>query len=68
MDPNALREHLETLHNELGAASEVDPRSKQLLGEIMRDIRRLMERSPAAASPATGAGAQDVGGDRMRGP
>jgi hypothetical protein len=62
MHPNALREHLETLHDELAAASEVDPRSKQLLGEIMQDIRRLMERSAAAASPTTGAGAQDIAG------
>src|SRR5271156_6391031 len=52
MDPNALREHLETLHEELAAAGEVDPRSKQLLGEIMQDIQRLMERSPASASSA----------------
>jgi hypothetical protein len=52
MHPNALREHLETLHEELRAASEVDPHSKQLLGEIMQDIQRLMERSPASASSA----------------
>jgi hypothetical protein len=52
MDPNALREHLRTLHQELGAVREVDPRSSQLLGEIMDDIKRLLERSSAAGSAA----------------
>jgi enoyl-CoA hydratase/carnithine racemase len=50
MDPNALREHLTTLHQELGAVREVDPRSSELLGEIMDDIKRLLERSAAAGS------------------
>jgi hypothetical protein len=51
MDPNALRDQLTKLHEELSAASRVDPRSNQLLGEIMEDIKRLMEQ-PADAAPA----------------
>lgn len=52
MDPNTLRHHLDTLHAELGAASEVDPDSKRLLTEIMHDIRRLLERPSADVSAA----------------
>jgi hypothetical protein len=69
MDTNALREHLTTLHRELGAVREVDPRSSQLLGEIMDDIKRLLERSSAAgtatpvpsppAATASGAGSHN---------
>jgi hypothetical protein len=50
MDTDALREQLMKLHEELGVARRVDPRSQQLLGEIMEDIKRLMEHDPAAPS------------------
>jgi hypothetical protein len=50
MDNDALREQLMKLHEELGVARRVDPRSQQLLGEIMEDIKRLMEHHPAAPS------------------
>jgi hypothetical protein len=43
MDTDALREQLMKLHEELGAARRIDPRSQQLLGEIMEDIKRLMD-------------------------
>jgi hypothetical protein len=49
MDSDVLREQLTKLHEELGRVSSVDPRSTQLLGEIMQDIKRLTESS--AASP-----------------
>ncbi len=49
MDPNVLRDHLSKLHEELARVSSVDPRSSQLLGEIMNDIKRLMQ-APATAS------------------
>ena len=53
MDPNVLREQLSKLHEELGAAQRVDPQSNQLLGEIMEDIKRLMQQpADAAAAPA----------------
>jgi hypothetical protein len=42
MDPNVLREQLTKLHDELRHVSSVDPRSNQLLKEIMEDIKRLV--------------------------
>jgi len=52
MDPNVLREQLTKLREELGLAKQVDPRSAQLLGEIMRDIRRLTDQpGDAVLSP-----------------
>jgi Domain of unknown function (DUF4404) len=52
MDPNALREQLTQLHEELRNADKVDPQVQQLLGEIMRDIARL-DKGPAAAAPSS---------------
>lgn len=46
MDPNLLRDQLTKLHEELGQLRKVDPRSNQLLGEIMEDIKRLMAQAP----------------------
>jgi hypothetical protein len=50
MDPNALREHLTQLHDELKGAKQVDPESAPLLSEIMQDIKRLMTPSTEAHS------------------
>jgi hypothetical protein len=52
MDTDALREQLMKLHEELGVARRVDPRSHQLLGEIMEDIKRLMDQDLTAADLA----------------
>jgi hypothetical protein len=54
MDPDALREQLLKLHAELGAAHSVDPQSNRLLGDLMEDIKRLMQQptDPAAAPAA----------------
>jgi hypothetical protein len=54
MDTDALREQLMKLHEELGVARRIDPRSQQLLGEIMEDIKRLMDQD-LTASDAVGA-------------
>src|ERR1700732_3898954 len=54
MDTDALRQQLMKLHEELGVARRIDPRSQQLLGEIMEDIKRLMDQD-LAASDAAGA-------------
>ena len=43
MDSDALRDQILKLHEELKVATRVDPRSKQLLGEITADIKRLMD-------------------------
>ncbi len=48
MDPDVLREQLLQLHQELGVTSRLDSRSAQLLGELMQDIKRLLEQSPPA--------------------
>ncbi|HLZ99795.1 MAG TPA: DUF4404 family protein [Steroidobacteraceae bacterium] len=52
MDTDALREQLMKLHEELGVARRIDPRSQQLLGEIMEDIKRLMDQDLTAGGPA----------------
>jgi hypothetical protein len=52
MDTDALREQLMKLHQELGAARRIDPRSQQLLGEIMEDIKRLMDKDLTASDAA----------------
>jgi hypothetical protein len=52
MDTDALRDQLMKLHEELGVARRIDPRSQQLLGEIMEDIKRLMDQDLSAADAA----------------
>ena len=54
MDPDALRAQLSHLHEELGRMRQADPRSNQLLLEVLKDIQRLLEieRGGAAARPA----------------
>jgi len=53
MDPNVLRDQLMKLHEELHSAQSIDPRSKQLLAEIVEDIKRLMHHSEAFPTAAT---------------
>ncbi len=50
MDPNLLRDQLSKLHEELGGVRDVDPRSKQLLAEVLEDIQRLLQRDRAAGA------------------
>jgi hypothetical protein len=52
MDTDALRDQLMKLHEELGVARRIDPRSHQLLGEIMEDIKRLMDQDLTAPDAA----------------
>jgi Domain of unknown function (DUF4404) len=54
MDTKALRDHLAQLHTELGAITSVDPETRLLLGDIMRDIVRLTETPGAAGQPLPG--------------
>lgn len=51
MDPNALRDQLAKLHEELGNVRRVDPRSNHLLGELLRDIKRLLDQPPMDTPP-----------------
>jgi hypothetical protein len=64
MDTDALRDQLMKLHEELGVARRIDPRSHQLLGEIMEDIKRLMDQdltpSDAAMTPLPGRSAPSL--------
>ncbi len=53
MDPKVLRDQLSKLHEELAKVRHVDPRSNQLMVEVLRDIQRLLEQQRAAgAAPA----------------
>lgn len=57
MDPQDLRDQLAHLHEQLKAMPDVDPRSSQLLGEVMKDIQRLMDPARAVAAPEESRGA-----------
>ncbi len=47
MDSNVLRDQLTKLHAELRGVRHVDPRSNQLLVEVLQDIQRLLEQQRA---------------------
>jgi hypothetical protein len=53
MDPETLRERLIKLHEELELVGSVDPRSHDLLGQLMQDIKRLTDRGSAPAMDAS---------------
>jgi hypothetical protein len=53
MDTDLLREQLTKLHQELGLARRVDPRSAELLEEIESDIKRLLANDKLPTPPAT---------------
>jgi hypothetical protein len=59
-----LRRRLEALHRELEATEEVDPEAQSLLGEVMEDIRELLERS--GESPHTHQSLADRLGEAAR--
>jgi hypothetical protein len=44
MDRNRLRDLLQQLHHALGGARTVDEESRRLLGTVMSDIERVLER------------------------
>lgn len=52
MDPDLLRDQLAKLHEELGQLSRVDPRSDDLMVEVLQDIQRLLEQQRALNAPA----------------
>ncbi|MFI4889858.1 MAG: DUF4404 family protein [Steroidobacterales bacterium] len=54
MDIKSLREHLAQLHTELAGSGPVDPETRKMLEEIVRDIVRLTESPGAAAASAQG--------------
>lgn len=44
MDPDNLRDHLSKLHEELHSARPADPKTNQLRGEVLEDVKRLLEK------------------------
>jgi hypothetical protein len=71
MDPKVLRDQLTKLHEELGKVRHVDPRSNQLLVEVLQDIQRLLEQqrtvdaagaaAPGEASPGQAPASASLG-------
>jgi Domain of unknown function (DUF4404) len=49
MDQNTLRERLAKLHAELADAHRENPATRQSLGEILPDVKRMVDEPPAAA-------------------
>jgi hypothetical protein len=60
MDPELLRDHLNRLHGELREVQQIDPRSSELLSQVLNDIQRLLAQH-GGASAAGGASATDAG-------
>ena len=52
MDENTLRERLAKLHAELANAHRENPATRQSLGEILPDVKRLVD-EPAGAADAS---------------
>jgi len=49
MDENTLRERLAKLHAELANAHREDPATRQSLGEILPDVKRMVDEPPGPA-------------------
>jgi hypothetical protein len=52
MDKDSLRERLAKLHAELDNAHQEDPATRQSLGEILPDVKRIVDQPAGAADPA----------------
>jgi uncharacterized membrane protein YccC len=52
MDQKSLRERLAKLHAELASAHRQNPETRQSLGEILPDLKRMVDQ-PADAAPAS---------------
>jgi hypothetical protein len=52
MDKKSLRERLAKLHAELDNAHQEDPATRQSLGEILPDVKRVVDQPAGAANPA----------------
>jgi uncharacterized protein (DUF2267 family) len=51
MDPNTLRERLAKLHAELADAHQENPATRQSLGEILPDVKRMVDQ-PGTPDPS----------------
>lgn len=54
MDQKTLRERLAKLHAELDNAHREDPATRQSLGEILPEVKRMVDQ-PAGAAPESAA-------------
>jgi hypothetical protein len=52
MDEKTLRERLAKLHAELANAHQENPATRQSLGEILPDVKRMVDEPAAAADSA----------------
>jgi hypothetical protein len=52
MDQKSLRERLAKLHAELANAHQQDPETRQSLGEILPDVKRLVDQPAGTAAPS----------------
>jgi hypothetical protein len=52
MDQKTLRERLAKLHAELTNAHQEDPEARKSLGEILPDVKRLVDQPAGAEVPA----------------
>jgi hypothetical protein len=51
MDQKSLRERLAKLHAELASAQQQNPATRQSLGEILPDVKRMVDQPAGAAAP-----------------
>jgi hypothetical protein len=52
MDQKSLRERLAKLHAELANAHQQNPATRASLGEILPDVKRLLDQPTGAAAPS----------------
>jgi septal ring factor EnvC (AmiA/AmiB activator) len=52
MDQKSLRERLAKLHAELAKAHQQNPATRQSLGEVLPDVKRMVEEPAGAAAPS----------------
>ena len=51
MDQKSLRERLAKLHAELARAQQQNPASQGALGEILPDVKRMLDQPASGAAP-----------------
>jgi len=52
MDQKSLRERLAKLHAELASAHHQNPATRESLGEILPDVKRMVDQPADAAAPS----------------
>ena len=64
MDQKSLHERLAKLHAELADAHQQNPATRQSLGEILPDVKRMVDEPTGAAAPSTQDPARALGKSR----